>query len=77
MIAFLNPEPAAAVLVSEGHAPVVAVLLASAKEADESIAAPKGRGPRIPAAFSLQNGLFWGPRAGIIIGFSDPSQPLP
>jgi hypothetical protein len=34
MIAFLDPEPAAAVLMGEGHAPVVAVLLASANMCD-------------------------------------------
>ena len=32
------------VMVGAGHAPVVAVLLASARHADESIAAPKGLG---------------------------------
>jgi hypothetical protein len=31
MVAFLDPEPAAAVLVGEGYAPVVAVLRAFAK----------------------------------------------
>jgi hypothetical protein len=32
MIAFMDPEPVAAVLVGEGHAAVVAILLGSAKE---------------------------------------------
>jgi hypothetical protein len=63
MIAFFDPEPAAAVLVGEGLAPVVAVLVASAK-ADESIAAPKGVDPRTRAAFSLYNSPFRGPREG-------------
>jgi hypothetical protein len=31
MIAFFDPEPAAAVLVGEGHAPVVAVLVPAVK----------------------------------------------
>jgi hypothetical protein len=45
--------------MGEGHAPVVAVLVASAK-ADESIAAPKGHGPLDPAGFFLQTGCFQG-----------------
>jgi hypothetical protein len=53
MIAILDPwQPT--LLVCEGHAPVVAVLLVSAKkEADESIAAPKGRESRTPKHFPL------------------------
>jgi hypothetical protein len=34
------------------------------RKADESIAAPKGRGPRAPAAFPLQTGRFLGVREG-------------
>jgi hypothetical protein len=34
MIAFLDAEPAASVLVGEGHAPVVAVLLVFAEDAE-------------------------------------------
>jgi hypothetical protein len=57
----LGSEPAAAVLVGEGHAPVVAVLVPDVKkkmEADESIAAPKGHGPPDPAAFPPANRPF-------------------
>jgi hypothetical protein len=59
----------------EGHAPVVAVLLASAKrqKAGESIAAPKGHGPRLPAAFPLQIGTFLGNHAGATMAIVDPS----
>jgi hypothetical protein len=52
MIAFLDPEPAAAVLVGEGLCPVVAVLVASAK-ADQSISAPKGARFPHPSMLSL------------------------
>jgi hypothetical protein len=48
----LDPKPAAAVLVGEGHAPVVAVLLVSAK-ADEPISAPKGAPFPHPPMFGL------------------------
>jgi len=39
-MAFLDPEPAAAVLMGEGHAPVVAVLVASARRARQPLASP-------------------------------------
>jgi hypothetical protein len=63
-----------AVLVGEGHAPVVAVLLASAKP-DESIAAPKGHGPPDPPAFLLQIGCFLGTTMGAMMAIADPSGP--
>jgi hypothetical protein len=51
-----GPGRAKALVVGEGHAPVVAVLLGSSEpeKALESIAAPKGRGPLTPSAFPLQ-----------------------
>jgi hypothetical protein len=52
----------------------VAVLLASVKKADESIAAPKGHGPRTPAGFSLQTSRFKGPPEGAMIATMDPRQ---
>jgi hypothetical protein len=58
-------------MVGEGDAPVVAVLLTSAK-ADEPIAAPKGRGPRTLAALPLQTSHFKGPPEGATIAFLDP-----
>jgi hypothetical protein len=57
----------------EGHAPVVAVLLPSAKKADKSIAAPKGHGPPDPAAFPLQTGGFLGTTMGAKMATADPS----
>jgi len=64
----------------EGHAPVVTVLLASAKKgkkADESIAAPKGHGPLHPAAFPVQNNRFQGAAGRVHRSPSwTPSQPL-
>lgn len=42
MIAVVGPVQADAVKVDEGHAPVVAVLLAFAEKADESMVVPKG-----------------------------------
>ena len=45
IIAILDPSQADAVIVGEGDAPVVAVLLAAAKKkADVRMAVPKGRG---------------------------------
>jgi hypothetical protein len=38
----------------------------------ESIAAPKGHGPRTPAAFPLQTGHFKGPPEGAMIAVVDP-----
>jgi hypothetical protein len=58
--------------VGEGHAPVGAVLLDSTTEAVESIAAPKGHGPRTPRAFSLQTTVCRGPPEGTMITFLDP-----
>ena len=53
-------------MVGEGHAPVVAVLLASeGKKADEPIPAPKGSESRTPQTFSPANGPLPGePRRG-------------
>ena len=42
------------------------------RQADESIAAPKGHGPRTPAAFSCIAALSRGPREGAIIASLDP-----
>jgi hypothetical protein len=64
------------VLVGEGHAPVVAVLLASAKP-DESIAAPKGHGPPDPAAFPLQTEGFLGATMGAKMAIGGPLWPAP
>jgi hypothetical protein len=49
----LRPELADAVIVGEGHAPVVAVLVPAGKNAepDESIPDPKGRESRTPKHF--------------------------
>ena len=58
-----------------GHAPVVAVLLA--RQADESIAAPKGDGPGPLRAFSLQTTRFRGPPEGAVIAIMDPGKPTP
>jgi hypothetical protein len=55
IIAILDPCQADAVSVGEGHAPVVAVPVPAVKKADESIAAPKGRGPPDHAAFPPAN----------------------
>jgi hypothetical protein len=59
----------------EGHAPVVAVLLASAKKkkADESIAAPKGRAdPEPHGLFSCKSAGFRDPPEGTMIAIVDP-----
>jgi hypothetical protein len=64
MIAVVDPRQADAVMVGEGHTPVVAVLLASADEADESIPAPKGSESRTPRPFPLQTGRFLGGHDG-------------
>jgi hypothetical protein len=45
------------VVVGEGHAPVVAVLLRLLKPL-ELMSAPKGVGPRHPRTFRLQSGTF-------------------
>jgi hypothetical protein len=58
-------------MAAEGHAPVVAVLLAS-DEADESIAAPIGHGPPNSAAFHLQIGIFLGTTTGTTMAIADP-----
>jgi hypothetical protein len=58
-------------MVGEGHAPVVAVLLAVC-QADESIPAPKGHGPQDPAAFPLQTNRFQGTAKGAMIAIVDP-----
>jgi hypothetical protein len=42
-------------------------------KAGESIAAPKGHGPRLPAAFPLQIGTFLGNHAGATMAIVDPS----
>jgi hypothetical protein len=42
------------------------------KEADESIAAPKGHGPPDPAAFPLQTGGFLGTTMGAMTAVVDP-----
>jgi hypothetical protein len=60
-----GPCEADAVMVGECHAPVVAVLLARA-QADERMAAPKGRGSWTPRQFFPVNQAFlggqeWGP----------------
>jgi hypothetical protein len=54
MIAFFDAEPAAAVLVGEGHAPVVAVLLASAISQSSASSPPKGMDPA-PYGFWLNH----------------------
>jgi hypothetical protein len=53
---------AAVLLWGEGHAPLWRYFLRlPKKKADESIAAPKGHGPRTAAYFHLHNSCFWGP----------------
>src|SRR5215217_6900605 len=42
------------------------------KPAEESIAAPKGHGPRTLRLFPLQTGLFRGPLDGAMIAIVDP-----
>ena len=67
---------AAAVMRGEGHAPVVAVLVASAK-ADEPIAAPKGRAPRPPRPVFPVNRQLSGVREGGHDGVRGPILPDP
>ncbi len=69
-----GPWLADAMMVDEGHAPVVAVLLASVKKADESIAAPRRARTPDPAAsaFPLQTGRSQGPPEGATIAILDP-----
>jgi hypothetical protein len=43
------------------------------KKADESIAAPKGRGSPDPRPFSLQTGRFLATTMGAMMGIADPS----
>jgi hypothetical protein len=75
MIAILNPEPAIAVLVGEGHAPLSQYFkrLPATANADESIAAPKGRGSRTPGIFACKPRASWGPLKGAVMPMVDPS----
>jgi hypothetical protein len=83
MMSFLNPggrTPLVGDLGSrrrdvgrEGHAPVAAVLLASAK-ADEAMAAPKSESHGPLGSSSLQIDDFFGIRKGSMMLIMDPSQ---
>jgi hypothetical protein len=70
----VDHRQADAVVWGEGHAPVVAVLLAAAKNpwTDESIAAPKGHGPPAAVHFPCIAAVSWGPPRGAMIAFVDP-----
>jgi hypothetical protein len=75
-----TPKASQPQTVGEGHAPLVAVLLASAK-ADESIPDTKGRESWTPKHFPLQIGIFLGTATGGHDGdrgslWSAPSSPL-
>jgi hypothetical protein len=61
-------------MVGEGDAPVVSVLVASAKARRQSSPSrpPKGTDPGPLRAFSLQSTLFGGPPEGAIIAFVAP-----
>jgi hypothetical protein len=63
-------------LVGKVVTPLGQYFLASAEKADESIAAPKGHGPRTPAAFPLQTGRFLGTTTGAMMSIADP-RPAP
>jgi hypothetical protein len=55
-----DDDRALAETLGKGDAPVRAVLVAFARKPEEPIAAPKGRGPRPPNAFSPANLPFLG-----------------
>jgi hypothetical protein len=73
MNAFVDPKPAAAVLVGEGHAPVVAVLLAYAKRQTSPLLTPKDTDPRTLRLFPCKPAAFVGAAKGAMIRFMDPS----
>jgi hypothetical protein len=76
-VAARRPELAAAVMVGAGHAPVVAVLLGSAKEKKRQTSPflpPKGTDPPDPTDFPLQTSCFQGTAEGAMIAIVDPGQ---
>jgi len=62
-------------LVGEGHAPVVAVLLAGTQSQTSPLRPPKGTDPGPCELFPLQNRHFQGPPEGAMIAIVDPMQP--
>jgi hypothetical protein len=60
-------------MLGEGYVPVGPVLLGSRQYADESIAAPKGRGLRTPGIFACKPQTSWGPLKGAVMPMVDPS----
>jgi hypothetical protein len=62
----LGSLQARAVMAGEGHAPVLAVLVAAAKKtADDSISGPKGRGPQTFSLFPCKIGASVGPSESV------------
>jgi hypothetical protein len=69
-----GPLTRRALMVGEGHAPVVAVPLATEGKPLAPMAVPKGHGPRHRRLFILQTGGFWGCRSGGHDGDHGPRQ---
>jgi hypothetical protein len=72
MIAIVDPEPAAAVLVGEGLAPVVAVLVASAKGRLGDRGPQRARIMDPLAVLPCKSAVSWGSRMGAMMPFVDP-----
>jgi hypothetical protein len=78
IIGILDPLVRRRRMVGEGHAPVVAVLLAAAKTQTSPSRTPKDVNHGHPSLFACKRDASWGARRGPSMAIADPSgwQPL-